>query len=46
MLEGLKVYQYTMFDYQNDSYLKNEIFKKIREIKNAADNNSNKSNKS
>lgn len=42
MLEGLKVYQYTMFDYQNDSYLKNEIFKKIREIKNAADNNSSK----
>lgn len=39
MLEGLKVYQYTMFDYQNDSYLKNEIFKKIREIKDAANNN-------
>ena len=39
MLEGLKVYQYTMFDYQNDSYLKNEIFKKIKEIKNVADNN-------
>jgi len=39
MLEGLKVYQYTMFDYQNDSYLKNEIFKKIKEIKNVVDNN-------
>jgi hypothetical protein len=40
MLEGLKVYQYTMFEYQNDSYLKNEIFKKIKEIKDAADNHS------
>ena len=44
MLEGLKVYQYTMFDYQNDSYLKNEIFKKIKEINNVAKNNPNKFN--
>ena len=44
MLEGLKVYQYTMFDYQNDSYLKNEIFKKIKEINNVAKNDPNKFN--